>query len=878
MTSWDCFLSYSGEHRSGAEALAAALREQGVSVWFDKDAIARRGPITRDVEAGLAQSRVLIAYYGEGYAQSAACRRELRAALLARANYQSALERIHVINPESRNDHIHPIELRDARYVRAPDRPDVPAAWTAIVRAVREHADMFADPLGALLARPASQWHGAPVQGTSRFVGRWSDLWKLHGALLAEDYSMIASEFATGGLPCVFVRGLGGQGKTQLVIYYCRQLGGVWPGGVHWISAALSDGTPGERAAALLEQLQFLCTNLEIEIHGKDVAQLRREIGELIDARKQRALWVVDDIPGSASPAEVLAWLAPGKLARTVVTTRSKRFDWENLGYMLDLDTLDPDAAHELLTKHRPIAEAERGIAKELLQELGYHALAVDVTGALLRTESYAEVLRRIHTPDRDALEVAAAIAGELPDQHAASAAATVLASLKRLDEDGRSVMAMAANVARAPVPAELVSWYFAYDEQRASARDEDRRRTTQAVAQAHDQSLAEPEEVSGGSLAYSVHGIVARTIQTSTVARPPEEQRRALVRAATEACAKELEKAQDIQKHRMLAVWMPHARLLARSAADAGGADLLGWVARWDFERGDNRGALSSYRAQLDLREKISGVDDHKTLLSAANVGTLLWALQEFAEARVVFEDVLRRDVKVLGPKHPDTLITMNNLGTILRELGEYEEARRNFEEGLALSREINGPTHEDTLTSLNNLALAYSDLGQPEKALPLHEEDVWLSMQLLGEEHQNTLIGKHNLAETYRELNRLEEARALHTSVLDTRQRVLGREHRETLRSLGNLGRTLYLLGDHKGARTLLDEAVKWRATHDGPHKPLTTQDAWSLYEAQCALEMTSEATDTRRRFLDWLIAADPAHLVPEQRTVRERITKLI
>jgi Tetratricopeptide repeat len=104
-----------------------------------------------------------------------------------------------------------------------------------------------------------------------------------------------------------------------------------------------------------------------------------------------------------------------------------------------------------------------------------------------------------------------------------------------------------------------------------------------------------------------------------------------------------------------------------------------------------------------------------------------------------------------------------------------------------------------------------------------------------------------------------------------------MLGREHRETLNSLGNLGRTLYALGDHEGARALLEEAVKSRASQEGSHKPMTTQDAWSLYETQHDLRLTSAATDTRRRFLDWLITADPARIHPVQRTIRERMLNL-
>ena len=69
---------------------------------------------------------------------------------------------------------------------------------------------------------------------------------------------------------------------------------------------------------------------------------------------------------------------------------------------------------------------AERQVAQEIVSELGGHALALDVTGAMLRFEPYAELLARLRNPGDDELELAAGLKEELPTGHERSISATL--------------------------------------------------------------------------------------------------------------------------------------------------------------------------------------------------------------------------------------------------------------------------------------------------------------------------------------------------------------------------------------------------------------------------------------------------------------------
>ena len=229
---WDCFFSYPRSRLDEVKPLLTALAVQHLLIWQDEMDVPHHSSITHGIAEGLSNSRTLLVYYAKEYGEQDACRRELQAALLAGEDFVTSIQRIMVINPEETSGHIHPIELRDARFLSALHHKQNVLAWQEIAQKITEHVHKFESPIGAQIVQKRPRWHGAPVQGTSRFVGRWEEVWALHSRLLAEDFSMTSGGHTTP-LGCVFIRGIGGVGKTQLAIQYARQCAGSWPGGVY---------------------------------------------------------------------------------------------------------------------------------------------------------------------------------------------------------------------------------------------------------------------------------------------------------------------------------------------------------------------------------------------------------------------------------------------------------------------------------------------------------------------------------------------------------------------------------------------------------------------------------------------------------------------
>ncbi|HMD97481.1 MAG TPA: tetratricopeptide repeat protein [Terriglobia bacterium] len=682
------------------------------------------------------------------------------------------------MNPEAGAGHIHPIELRDAKFLSAPAAGDR-TALEALARQVRKQIDGISGPLSGIRPLASPVWHGMRPVGSTRFVGRLEELWRIHSLLHAGDVVQVTgAPAASGGM--AGVSGLGGVGKSLLAEEYALRFGAAYAGGIFWLRAYGNDDAkagsgagmgPQEREAERERQVQDFAARLGLEVRGKTAAEVEGALVREIERRGKVCLWVVDDLPGGLDGQAVRRWFAPHPLARTLVTTRSREYGAQAQG--VDLSVLPPYEAYQLLTSRRaPPSEAEREQARLLAEDLGRHALALDVTGAALVSfggaEPFREFRAQLEREDDDALELAKTLADALPNGHEPSISQTLLSSIRGLGAEGQDFLRLASVLAVAPIPASLVTAVFerAGNGNQGPAQPAQNAQWRQAAAfqQATAASLA---EVAGEKADLrSVHTLVSRAVRF----RDQEPERTMSLRAAAiEALVAEIAKAApDIRLHEGVEFHVAHARELVATPTTVAEAALLTWVGRYDFERA----AYASAQALLS-RER------------------------EF-----------RR--RVQGPEHPDTLVSMGNLASTLGALGDLAGARKLQEEALAVRRRVLGPEHPDTLASMSNLANTVSTQADLDGARKLQEEVLAICRRVLGPDHPNTLRSMSNLAHTLWAQGDLQGARKLEEETLAMRRRVLGPEHPSTLTSMNNLAHTLGAQGDLAGARKLLEDVL--------------------------------------------------------------------
>src|SRR4051812_49135371 len=124
MEYYDVFISYPHHDQATVRPLVAALRTEGLEVWYDEHNIEDFASITAAINTGLAHAKALLVYYSPQYATKRACQWELTAAFLAAQRVGEVSQRLLVINPAPTTTHLHPVQLRDALFRSAPNPTD----------------------------------------------------------------------------------------------------------------------------------------------------------------------------------------------------------------------------------------------------------------------------------------------------------------------------------------------------------------------------------------------------------------------------------------------------------------------------------------------------------------------------------------------------------------------------------------------------------------------------------------------------------------------------------------------------------------------------------------------------------------------------------
>lgn len=520
MGDFDVFISYRHKERNAVRPLVETLRAEGLSVWFDERDIGDFASITGEIRKGLAGSKALLAWYSADYPLSRPCQMELTAAFIAAARDGDVRRRVMVVNPSPSGEHIYPIQLRDALFRSAPGNE---AGVTALAKAMAAHVRRLDTSLGAVLPTNSPRQYPLPLTGSSRFVGRLPELWRVHAALSATENAIISGRYASRPAQ---VHGMGGVGKSLLAEEYALRFGAAYPGGVFWLRALGHDASRAPRSRAELEaqrtdEIARMAVGLGLQTKGIDPEQVTSVVARTLEERGEAYLWVIDDLPGDLGADDVRRWLAPHPLGRSLITTRSGQYG--AMGDALSLDVLPPYDAYTLLTHRRqPDGSEEERAARSLCHELGFHALALDLSASALAKwpMSIAAFRQDIVHATGDELEgLVVKLADELPNGHEKSVAATLLRSFARLPEEGRDFLRLASQLAPVPIPFQLVQAAFGAADTSDPAAAQ--RRAVLALSQCRDTSLAKGDGERGatGSRARYPHGALPRT-STSSVGR----------------------------------------------------------------------------------------------------------------------------------------------------------------------------------------------------------------------------------------------------------------------------------------------------------------------------------------------------------------------
>jgi hypothetical protein len=688
---YDVFLSHAWADGEPPLRIAEALTKAGLAIWFDADEIKDFDSITRVVTEGLAKSKALLAYYSKTYPLRRACQWELTAAFLAAEAEGDPRRRVLMVNPESKADHIRPIELRDEKFSNAlaGDGP----ALRELADSVKQHVAALDGPLGNICPLSTPNWYGLSQGGSTRFVGRLKEMWEVHSLLHAVDVQQTSyATPATGSRGRI--SGLGGVGKSLLAEEYALRFGSAYPGGVFWLRAnpdPQSPLVPEQREALRKEQFRQVAELFDINTEGMTEQRVEGALKDKIGTNGRPCLWVVDDVPNGLDGQVVRRWFAPHPLAHTLITTRSGEYG--SLAKGIDLSVLTSEEAYQLLTSRRaPSDKTEEEQAGLLAEDLGYHPLALDVTASALEPyvgiPPFGDFRAELARPDEDALVFAESLAPDaLPNGHERSIAKTMLRSVQGLGAEGKDFLRLASIVALAPIPVPLVTGVF--QQLDTLSEGDAKMRASLALKQVLVASLA---EIALEHQETRVHTLVSRTMRHTD---PESNRTRALRSAAAGVLAAWPANVKDERKPERLTYPVEHASAVAfliandRSAVDQEVRLLIRLVKRLDREE---EKLYTKYDYAREFRQKVVevsqrvlGEEDFDTVIVMNDLAVLLWAYGDLAEAQALQEKVLRICRLLRGDEDADTLVAMKNLLDTLAQQGDQSrvtELRRTINE----------------------------------------------------------------------------------------------------------------------------------------------------------------------------------------------------
>ncbi|MEV8353883.1 FxSxx-COOH system tetratricopeptide repeat protein [Streptomyces niveus] len=647
------------------------------------------------------------------------------------------------------------------------------------------------------------------------------------------------------GIVAQSVNGMGGVGKSTLVLHHVRRHLASGRGPVWWIPAESPEGV----TAGLAE--------LAVALNPVHVAMpLDEAAGWAVSWLQGRSEWLVvlDNVEDPTPLQPLLGRLSTGQV---LISTRR---DLRNrgIGTVLTLDTLHPQASltvlRDLTGRH---TDADTEHLRDLAAELGHLPLGLQQAGAYLaqtRT-SPQDFLGRLR--EDPATLLATTPPGDPHQRTIARLWSVTFATLQNTDPNAVPLLHILAYLAPTPLPRSVL------DTALPSRQDID-----QALG-----LLAAYSMITLTDNTISVHRLLQAVLRATTPPTPSLEKQRRMLPLWRRSKPRTLPHASDIAVTVLLRAaqredphevgswpyWqelLPHVLAIAdRHSAhppDSELAELFGITGAFLRSRGQASQALPLEQRALTVTEAALGPDHPDTAIRLGNLARTHGALGRHDEALPLEQRALTVTEATLGPDHPRTALRLGNLAATLGALGRHDKALPLEQRALTVTEAALGPDHPDTAIRLGNLARTLGELGRHDEALPLEQRALTVSEAALGPDHPRTAIRLGNLARTHGALGRRAEALPLDQRALTVSEAALGPDHPDTATCLGNLAVTLGALGRHDEALPLDQRALTVTEATLGPDHPDTATCLGNLARTLGELGRHDEALPLEQRAL--------------------------
>ena len=723
-----------------------------------------------------------------------------------------------------------------------------------------------------------------PARQTSHFVGR-----ELYLNEIGRHLS--ASEKSREQPGIIVIQGMGGLGKTQLALAYCRR---AWRNGefhsVFWFDAS----NPATLVRSFERMLELISEDkLHFENNETKIAFVKATIS------KWPHPWLVVfdnfDQPAAFRNSPIQDAFPCGIHGAIIITSRHP--DSTRLGLGIQIDRMSEEEAVELLFSRSMCPKNSTNLtkARQVVSQLAYLPLAIDQAAAYIsaRRIDFAafedhyhnrkEIVLR-HTPD---LWEYRRFSTDAEKENSLSVFTTWELSVLQLHNDHEErdlklhFLNVAAFISNSDVretifrayseldggPGVLPAWMQLFME----GGQWDRFRFEDVVAELCSLCLVENfEHGHDGECRFLLHPLVRDWIKL----RQNEARRQAYTREAIEILSHSVSGSRVFdhsfsQRQAMLA----HLdACVENDGTYLKSGDRLGWgtlrdpaihfAAFYKLQARYKEGKLLQQRL-LEASEQEFGPADLKTLDTALRLGKLLGKEGRYEDAEMHVHRAFTGVEVALGPTHKETLQAAVELASIYCKQGRYRAAEPLLRNTMACQVQTLGPQNPKTLWTAMSLAMAYKKQARYAEAEVLYQQTLYGQEKQLGCDHPDVLKALMNLASVKIDLAKFEEAETFSKRVVVGREEKLGANHPNTLRSVWNLARVYSLSGAYDLAEALYMRALTGQEEQLGPAHPFTLKTVRDVAQLRCFQGRLSEARVLFERAHDGLAKeSGPTH----------------
>lgn len=249
----------------------------------------------------------------------------------------------------------------------------------------------------------------------------------------------------------------------------------------------------------------------------------------------------------------------------------------------------------------------------------------------------------------------------------------------------------------------------------------------------------------------------------------------------------------------------------------------------------------------------KAFGDEDLETLFAISALAEAFEVQGLFNGSKDLRSEVVLQREAALGARHPDTLRSRYQLAHIEGMLGNWEESEHHHMAILEVRRAVLGNDHEETLHSMASLATAYYNTGKRDKAPELRLEVFRTRKRLFGRAHPYTIDSMCDVAGTYSEQGMYQEGNRLHLEAIQAATDLFGDNHEATLRYVESLAKSYRTQGRLREAEELQIKVTERFQVSYGRNHPMTLVYMRSLARTRAMQGKLMEAEKMQIEVLD-------------------------